>query len=227
MPELAALHLPDYNGMSGAKVTVTRLRYEYTLQGKPVQEDLYVYIGSVPLPGPGNMLSWSFSAFSCRAEKGKLDNDMGLFYAIHCSMKATVQYYALVQNKVEDLKQALNIQHQTEMNTINAYAQRSAIRANSEQAITQTQQETYNNQIKAQDETAEKWSEVARGVETRFNPSDPDKTPVEVPSGYSNVWMNGSNQLVLSNDASYVPTNDPALQNMQGTFEKMSDPVNP
>jgi hypothetical protein len=133
----------------------------------------------------------------------------------------------VVQNVVQQLKDALNTEHQTEMMTLNAYAQRSAIRAQSAQAISQTQQDTYNNQIKAQDETAEKWSQLARGVETRYNPDDPDKTPVEVPSGYSNVWTNGLNQVVLSNDNSYVPTNDPSLRNVPGTFQKMSDPVNP
>jgi len=227
MPELAALQLPGYNGMRGANVRVTRLRYEYTFGGTPVQEDLYVSVGSVPLPGPGGMVSWYFSVVSFRAEKGKLDDNFGLLYAIGSSAKPTLQYSAVVQNVVQQLKDALNTEHQTEMMTLNAYAQRSAIRAQSAQAISQTQQDTYNNQIKAQDETAEKWSQLARGVETRYNPDDPDKTPVEVPSGYSNVWMNGLNQVVLSNDNSYVPTNDPSLGNVSGTFHKMSDPVNP
>jgi hypothetical protein len=206
MPQLGALALAEYNGIPGAAASVTRLRYEYDLQGKPVQEDVYVTIGSAPLPG--GTRNWYGRVTSFRAEKGMLDDNMGLLYTIECAARPTLEYYALVQEVTEKLKVTLQIQHDTEMYALNAAAQRSAIRAHSAQVIAQNQKDAYDYQMKAQDETAARWSQVAWGVETRMNPIT--QTPIEVPDAFAHSWVDDAGNVLGSKNPGYDVKDDPS-----------------
>jgi hypothetical protein len=69
--------------------------------------------------------------------------------------------------------------------------------------ISQMFSESYRRHAESQDRINERWSEIIRGVETYKNPYD--DRPVQLPSGYSNVWVNRLGEYTMSNNAGLDP----------------------
>ena len=63
--------------------------------------------------------------------------------------------------------------------------------------------ESYNRSCQAQDRMARGFTEYIRGVDSYRNPYE--DRPVQLPSGYDQVWVNRLGEYILSNQAGFDP----------------------
>ncbi|MGA8754313.1 hypothetical protein [Candidatus Deferrimicrobium sp.] len=63
--------------------------------------------------------------------------------------------------------------------------------------------ESYRKRSESQDRISQSFSEYVRGVETYRNPYE--GRPVQLPSGYSDAWVNARGEYLLSNNAGFNP----------------------
>ena len=61
---------------------------------------------------------------------------------------------------------------------------------------------------------SEQFSEYIRGVETYHDPYE--DRPVQLPSGYNDVWVSRNGEYVLTNDPNYNPN-----VSAQGTWQRI------
>jgi len=90
-PEYAKVLTADYTALfgPGAVVDAVRIRFEYAVNGKTMEEDFYGAVKS-SAAAPND---WNGDAIAFRAEKGKLDQDMGLFLAMMGSMTINPDWF--------------------------------------------------------------------------------------------------------------------------------------
>jgi hypothetical protein len=211
-PDMVQPALAKYGDRSGLAATVNRLQYEYAVQGVTVQEDVYCTLYTDP-PDRSGTVTWSAEVLAFRAGKGKLEKAMGLLLAIKSSAQPDPRYLQVVDAVVQGLHQTMAEAQRQEFIRIQ-------MRNAASQKLGQDIIERANTANAASLKAAEMWDQTIRGVETRVNPID--QTSMEVPSGYSNVFVNPLGEVVLSNDASYNPNAVNATPNgLHGGFEKM------
>ncbi len=63
--------------------------------------------------------------------------------------------------------------------------------------------ESYNRSCESQDRMARSFTEYIRGVETYRDPYQ--DRPVQLPSGYDQVWVSRTGEYILSNQAGFDP----------------------
>ena len=63
--------------------------------------------------------------------------------------------------------------------------------------------DSYRRSCESQDRISRSFTEYIPGVETCRNPYD--DRPIQLPSGYSQVWVNSSGEYILSNQAGFNP----------------------
>jgi hypothetical protein len=142
---------------------------------------------------------------SFRAEKGKLDANARIFQTISDSLKLNLQWFNTYVQVVEYLIKA-NIQK------INSVGQLGSIIAQTGSEIRQENLDLYNQREAVNDSISNQFSQYVRGVDNYYNPIE--GTNVELPTGYNNVWVNGSGDYVLSDNPNYNP-NVGSNQNFQ------------
>ena len=195
MPKLVAPSLAKYGNRPGLRAAVNRMRFDYAVEGRPVQEDVYCTLYADP-PAPSGAVTWSAEVVAFRAEKGKIDDTMSLLLAIKSSVRENPQWSAVIG-------QVARIVQEISVDGSNQEAIRARIREVAAQKLARNILDRSERAQAASIQTSERWDQVIRGVETRVSPID--QKPIEVPAGYSNVWINPLNEIILSNDPNYTP----------------------
>lgn len=192
LPKVAAQVAQMHGGQSAAKSG--RVRYEYQVSNQPWEEDVYVTLVYNPFQ-LGTI--WSVtSAHSFRAPKGQLDRLTPVMNTMINTLRLSPDWYGgymYVQKLFYDrMNQGIR----------NARAISETITRNSEE-IRQMFSESYRQRSQSQDRISRSYSEYIRGVETYRNPYE--DRPVQLPSGYTNAWVNRSGEYILSPQAGFDP----------------------
>lgn len=191
MPEVAALAAQS---ASASQARSARVRYVYQEQGQTWEEDVYVTLTYFFVP---NLALWSSDrAYSFRAPEGLLDRMTPLMATVVSTGKINRDWFAEYSYAGhlfdERMRQGIR----------GAAALSETIRRNSEE-IRQMFEQSYRERSAANDRIHQRFTESIRGVETYRNPYE--DRPVQLPSGYSNVWVNRSGEYILSNEAGFNP----------------------
>jgi hypothetical protein len=206
MPEWAKASVLAANGMPGmpVKTAAARVRVEYMENGKAIQEDFYVLLSGIEML---NCLYWGAeSASSVRAEAGKLEALQPVHQTVLQSVKIDPQWFSRVSQASQMLLDIGMKQQQTIMEISNIVT-----KTNNE--ISKSISDSYWNRQKSLDVCHQKFSDYIRGVTNYVLPGG--QTKVALPSGYSNVWVNGLGEYVLSNSSSFNPN-----QHFSGNWQK-------
>jgi hypothetical protein len=198
MPEVAKAHAA---AMGGARVRSGRLRIEYVLNGKEVEEDFYlsVFVTSYPL-GVNDCIAYSWGPvgvpFSLRAAKGKLDAATPLMLASVNSLQIEKKWFGEYMY-VCDLFKARVMQ-----GIRNAVEISETVRKNSD-AVFKMYSDAYWSRAASQDRISQQFSDYIRGVQRYDSPYE--KYPVQLPSGYKYAWTTANGSMILSNEAGFNP----------------------
>jgi hypothetical protein len=170
------------------------VRYEYQAGGQPWEEDVYVTLVYTPMQ-LGTL--WSVkSAYSFRAPKGQLDRLTPVMNTTVNTLRLSPDWYGgymYVQKLFYDrMNQSIR----------NARAISDTITRNSEE-IRQMFSDSYRQRCQSQDRISRSFSEYIRGVETYHNPYE--DRPIQLPSGYTNAWVNRSGEYILSPQPGFDP----------------------
>lgn len=175
-----------------------RVRVEYALNDRAVEEDFYYVLKFFPVQSPqGPVTFWSSERLlSFRAEKGQLDLKAKLFLTIANSLRVELRWHNAYQqvhamwerNVMESIRQA-------------GLLSRYIAQVNAE--ITANRRAVWENAQASQDRVHRRFAEYTRGTETYNNPVTGQ--PVELPGGYQNAWANASGEYVVSDSASFNP----------------------
>jgi hypothetical protein len=77
----------------GSDVQTVKMRYDYKLNGKAVEEDFYYSVTTTRIPTVGRVIvDWTTDDCSFRAEQGKLDQTMPLLILIYSSARENLQW---------------------------------------------------------------------------------------------------------------------------------------
>lgn len=200
LPEVAqawaAANYPELQGrgnFSGGKI-----RVEYQQQAKPVEMDIYTVMGMWTTPiGGVPMTFWAADSIRySRAEKGKVEEQYRLFQAIVYSEKLNIQwlnYYVQIRE----------LMTRSQMEASNRAVQLSQYLAHVNSQISDTIRHSYEQRQVAMDRVAARFDQYIRGVEEYRNPFE--GRPVELPSGYRNVWANALGEYILSDNPNFNP----------------------
>jgi len=199
LPQIAAQVSKAFGGQS--RVKSTRVRYRYTRDGTPWQEDIYLTLVYTDWQ-LGTL--WSvYSACAVRAPQNEFDGLAPLMITSVTTLRLSPDWYSgyryvskLFENR---MRQSIS----------NAAAISDTISRNSEE-IRQMYSDSYREQQASQDRISREFSETIRGVETYSNPYE--DRPVELPSGYNDAWVNARGEYLLSNDANFNPNEQDTTQ---------------
>lgn len=193
-----------------------KIRIEYTLNGVPMEEELYCIIQSQDIPvqtlsGTTRNLNWYMTYVeSFRAEKGKLDSESKMFQ--------TVSYFARTDvNWLNKYNQVVNYLIQQQIKKIQSLGQISSIVSQTSNEISDENYEAWQQNQNVRDQMGKDFSNSQLNIETYNNPFDGSK--VDLPSGYSNVWTNSLGEYAFSDSPSYNPNTESNLN-----WQQMSTP---
>lgn len=178
-----------------------RVKVEYTRGGRKVIEDFTATVNYMIIPTPTmsgayvQAVTWNPTVFSFRAPAEEMPRQVRLFQ---------ISIYSRYDNPVFNV----SFTRLCALITRENLRQQQAIFARYRQ-IRQTLQETddiiwetYKNRSAAQDRMFENYSQALRGVDTYVDPVN--NWNVELPTGYSNAWTNGTDY-VFSENPSFNP----------------------
>jgi hypothetical protein len=198
MPEVAK-SLSAMHG--GASVKSGKVRLEYALDGKMVEEDIYlsIFVTSAPIGGNSRSYIWgpAWPPFSLRAEKGKLDEQTPLMLAVVNSTVINPKWFGEVVY-VQKL-----FQERIRQGTANAAKLSETIRKNGD-AIFKMSSESYWKQQASQDRIHRNFSDYIRGVTRYQSPTNSGQT-IQLPNTHQYAWSSPSGGYILSNDPNYNP----------------------
>lgn len=191
LPEVANL-MAQVNQASLAKAA--RVRYEYESGGQTWEEDVYCALSFYNLP---QLVIWHVDhAYAFRAPKGMLDRLTPLMITVLTTQKVSLDWYAAYQYVGQLFDERMR-------QGIRAAGDLSRRIAQNNAEISQMFAESYRQRSESQDRIHRSFTEYIRGVETYRNPFE--NRSVQLPSGYSNVWVNRSGEYILSNQAGFNP----------------------
>jgi hypothetical protein len=176
--------------------TAGRVRIEYELGGKPVEEDFYGVLNSIALPGGNMTIQIADKLYGLRAPKGQLDQATKLFETMIHSTRMNLAWF----NRYAQLVQALT---QAQMNQIRAAGELSRYLSRTSSEISDMMRQTYEQRQASQDRINKNWSQYMRGVEEFHDPVA--GRSVELPSGYPNAWVNGRGEYVVTDSLNFNP----------------------
>ena len=210
LPKMADKVTEASEKMPGTKylVKACRIRFEYEVDGQPVEEDLYAVLETRVIPQMQSM-NWTVSNItSNRAAKGKMEELRGIQKIIERSVRPNLEW----TNKYVQFVQAM---HNIGMEAIHQAGVRSKIIANISNDISDTMRKSYENTQAANDRISEARSQTMRGV-TPYEAGGGRK--VELPSEFKQAWRTNDGQYIVSNDPNYNPNAD---LNNHSTWEEM------
>ena len=192
-----AIWKSTYGSNPNYGVTATAWTIRYDLGGRAYEETFYCALNYATDPSlPGAVLWRPEFIFSTRAFAGELQNSQGMMMASMTSIKPDMKWFAayLKVHKMWQDGQMAAIKSAGDLSRT-----LSSVNASVDQGII----DGYNQRQASEDKVFDKFSESIRGVETYNNPSTSES--VQLPSGYSNVWVNTSGEYFLSNEAGVDP----------------------
>lgn len=133
------------------------------------------------------------SAFAFRAPRGRLEQAEPLLGAMLASVRINPAWMAAVAQVMTNIGR---VQLQGVMD-------RARIWRDAMNEIGEMRMQSWRTARDSQDRMSRAFSQYIRGVETRINPAT--GAPIEVPSGYRGVWVNGAGEVVLSNEPGFDP----------------------
>ena len=173
------------------------VRLEYEEGGKRIAEDVYITLvlsRSVLVPG---MVMWSLEhQYSFRAEKERIESLQPLLQAMVASMRIELAWYA-------GYVQVFQLWQQGQMQAIRDAGELSRQISRNNDAMIASLRSSFAERQRAQDRVSREFSESIRGVETYEHPFE--QRPVELPSGYTDAWVNVRGEYLLSNTAGFDP----------------------
>jgi hypothetical protein len=179
-----------------------KIRIEYNRSGIGMEEEIYTVVQSVAFPvqtitGVVTNINWFVDyIFSFKAEKGKLDSNAKTFQTIAYSFTLNPLWFSKYNQVVEYL-----IQRQIQQ--IESVGQLSRIISQTSNEISDISMQSYNQRQAVNDKIADNFSQYIRGVDKYYNPIE--QKPVELPSGYQNVWTNSLGDYILSDNPNFNP----------------------
>jgi membrane-associated protease RseP (regulator of RpoE activity) len=191
MPEIANL-MAQINQVNLAKSA--RVRYEYEAGGQAWEEDVYCTLSFFQTP---QLILWNIDhGYTFRAPKGMLDRLTPLMTTVLTTQRVSLDWYAAYQYVGQLFDDRMR-------QGIRAAGDLSRRIAQNNAEISRMFAESYRQRSESQDRIHRSFTEYIRGVETYRNPYD--DRPVQLPSGYSNVWVNRMGEYILSDQAGFNP----------------------
>jgi hypothetical protein len=176
-----------------------KIRIEYMENSMQMEEEIYCVIESTTFKTfnyYNNTLWMADFLFSFKAQKGSLDTQYKLFQTMMYSFRVNPEWF----NKYVQL---INYLVLNQIQVIQSYGQLSQIISQTSNDISDMMWQSYNDRNAAEDRMAEDFSNYMLGTDTYYDPID--QGTVKLPSGYSDAWVNGLGEYVLSNDVNYDP----------------------
>ncbi|MDQ3141264.1 MAG: hypothetical protein M3Q56_03345 [Bacteroidota bacterium] len=176
------------------------VRIEYLEGNQTMEEEFYGQLNVYNATSQGvvtmNSTIWAAAGLqSCKAPKGKLEECRKIALTIRASSKPTLPFY----NKFLQVVQILSDQV---YQRIYQAGQISKIISQTNDQISKTISDSYWQTQKSNDKSNAQFSDYLRGVD-RYN--DGNQTPVQLPSGYSNAWVNDRGEYLLSQSNGFDP----------------------
>ena len=195
---------PKTSMMQGSTVkTSTQLglvRVAYQENGKAYEEEFYGQLDVMETYTPGvvNLSSviWRGSGlYSCKAPKGKLDECRKIAMTLKSSAKPTLAFY----NKFVQVVKMLEDQG---YQRIYQAGQISKIISQTNDQVLKTISDSYSKTQKTYDRVNDSFSDYVRGVD---HYEESNGTEVQLPSGYTNAWVNNRGEYLLSDTHGFDP----------------------
>jgi hypothetical protein len=197
---------PNY-GISAASMTI-----RYDAGGRTYDETFYCALSYATDPSlPGAVLWRPEFIFSLRAFAGELANSQALLQTCMTSVKPDMKWFA-------SYLQVHKMWQDGQMAAIKSAGDLSKYLSGVSASVDKTIIDGYNQRQASEDRVYDRFSETIRGVETYSNPATSEN--VQLPSGYSNVWVNTSGEYFLSNETGIDPNVGSTLSWQQLTPEE-------
>ena len=187
--------------------TAGRVRLEYQLQGRAVEEDLYCVLNSMALPTGNMTIQIADKLCGLRAPKGQLEQAAKLFETMIHSTRVNLQWFSQYSQLVQALTQA-------QMNQIRAAGELSRYISRTSSEISDMMRQSYEQRQTSQDRINKNWSQYMRGVDEYHDPVA--GRPVELPSGYRNAWVSGNGEYIVTDSVNFNPNVE-----LNGTWQKL------
>jgi hypothetical protein len=187
--------------------TAGRVRIEYELEGKAVEEDLYCVLNSIALPAGNMTIQIADKLYGLRAPKGQLDQATKLFETMINSSRVNLQWF----NRYAQLVQALT---QAQMNQIRAAGELSRYISQTSNEISDMMRQSYEERQASQARINKNWSQYMRGVDEYRDPIA--GRAVELPSGYKNAWVSGNGEYLVTDSVNFNPNVE-----LNGNWQKL------
>ncbi|MBK8954041.1 MAG: hypothetical protein IPM34_00595 [Saprospiraceae bacterium] len=175
------------------------VRIGYIENQKEMEEEFYGVLEVTNSQSQGvvtlNSIFWSATGlYSCKAPKGKLDKCRQIALTLKSSAKLTLPFY----NKFTQVVQLLSDQA---YQRIYAAGQISRIISQTNDQISKSISDSYWQTQKTYERTNQQFSDALRGVDRYHDGS----AAVQLPSGYSNAWVNDRGEYLLGESSSFDP----------------------
>jgi hypothetical protein len=187
---------PPARGGPPIRFTAGRIRIEYQLNGKPVEEDLYCVLTSVSMPDGRSTIQVADKLYGMRAPKGRLDEATRVFQTMVNSTRPNLKW----MNRYVQLTQALT---RAELQRIKAAGELSRYISQTHAEVSESMRRSYEERQASQDRIGKSWSQVTRGVDEYYDARE--QKAVELPSGYGNAWVNGRGEYVVTDSLNFNP----------------------
>jgi hypothetical protein len=176
-----------------------KVRIAYIEGSKEIEEDVYcAYTVSRSREMLPTMSLWMPDRlFAFRAEKGKLD-------ALEPLLQAMLASFRIDQRWFSGYLQVVQMARNNQMQAIKDAGDISKRISKNNDEIIAMNRKAWEAQQASSDRVMEHISDSIRGIERYENPFE--QKPVELPSGYREVWASPSGEYVLSNDANFDPS---------------------
>lgn len=203
VPKLAQLAKGQPQPGVNAQAHAGKMRIVYQENGKPIEEEFYAavaqFIMEMPASGysgPSFINYWYIDyVFSFRAEKGKLDQNAGIFQTMIYSVKLNPKWFAKAVNVKEMLAQQ-NIQRTKHIGRIG----RMIAKAGSD--LREDQMREWERRQNVYDRVARHQSDTIRGVDRYYD--ERAGREVELPTG-GHAWGNNLGEYVVTESPSFNP----------------------
>jgi len=195
LPMLADAVAKSEQAVPSMQYTAGRVRIEYDVKGKPVEEDLFCVLMNLSMQG-GMTIQMADKLVGMRSAKGRLDEQTKIYQTMIFSTRPNLKWF----NKYAQLCQSLS---RAQIQRIKAVGEFSRMLSKTSSEIRESMQRTYEDRQASQDRINKNWSQYMRGVDEYFDPLE--KRAVELPSGYGKAWVNNRGEYVVTDSSLFNP----------------------
>jgi len=173
-----------------------RLRFEGGPPDKVFTEDIYEVL-VLAQPRGTDVIYWgSDRTFSFRTAKGMLDARAPLFQCVVSSFQPNLKWYNRYLQLLEGIANA-KLQQIQQLSVLSRYL------AKTTDEINEARRQIYENQLVATERISASFRDHIGGIAVYENPFA--TRPVELPSGYRQVWANALGEYILTDDPDLNP----------------------